>query len=129
MTCAHASPPSESEAPRTASTTLRTLIVAAVALPLMATASEAGAGGEVPVVIHAVVCSADALDCRDIDTRGREFANMDACEGARQDFLTSSSHFSTTSRPILLARCRYAPWVARRPARSYPFPHSTGRMF
>lgn len=129
MTCAQTIPASESQAPRTVSTVLRTLIAAAVASSLMAVAGEAGAGEEVPVVIHAVVCSADALDCRDVDTRGREFANIAACEEARHELLTSSSHFSTTSRPILLARCRYAPWMARRPARSHPFRHSEGRMF
>lgn len=129
MTCAKTSPASESEATHTASTVLRTLITASVALPLMATASAAGSGEEVPVVIHAVVCTADALDCTDVDTQGREFATMDACEGARQDLLANSSFFSTASRPILFARCRYAPWMVRRSIGSGPFPHNTGRIF
>ena len=129
MNSAKASSPSENEVPHTASTILRALIVAAVASSLMAAAGEAGAGEEVPVVLHAVVCSADALDCRDVDTRGREFANMDACEVARQDLLASSSYFSTAIRPMLLARCRYAPWAARQSTQGVSLPHKMGRMF
>lgn len=129
MTYAKGSRPTENKIAHRSYTILRVVIVAAVSSSLMTAAGEAGAGEEVPVVLHAVICSTDFLDCRDVDTRGREFGNMDACEGARQGLLANSSLLSATSRPILLARCRYAPWMARRSVGSVSVPYRTGRNF
>lgn len=75
----------------------------------------------VPVVVHAVVCSADLLHCRDINLRAGDFADSGACRNRLPALIAAAKARRAEPNGVVMARCRFAPAFARRIA---PGPNS-----
>lgn len=72
------------------------------------------------VVLHALACAADLLDCKTIDTVGWRFPDMASCRAVLLRWRRDRAAISEEPAPIYMARCRYDPTLLRRRGQTLP---------